>query len=69
MTMSRQPNVVWLTLDSVRQDHPDVVDELDGQLTEWLETESQQVGEGEDIEVDQSTRNCLADLGYLDSEM
>jgi hypothetical protein len=67
--MTETPKVVWLTLDSVRQDHPDFVDELDGQLTEWLESEGQRVREAEDIEVDESTCERLVDLGYLDSEM
>jgi uncharacterized sulfatase len=55
--------------ENVANEHPDVVDKLNTELTEWLETEGQQVGEGEAIEVDKSTRERLADLGYLDSEM
>jgi uncharacterized sulfatase len=46
-----------------------VASKLDEQLTEWLETEGSQVGHGETIEVDESTRERLADLGYLDHEM
>jgi uncharacterized sulfatase len=55
--------------ENVADDHPDAVDELDTYLTEWLDTEGQQVGGGEDIEVDEATRERLADLGYLDHEM
>ena len=55
--------------ENVADEYPDVVDELDTQLTEWLETEGQRVGSGEDIEVDEATRERLADLGYLDHEI
>jgi len=55
--------------ENVAGEFPEVVEELDAELTGWLDTEGERVGRGEDIEVDDSTRERLADLGYLDSEM
>jgi arylsulfatase A-like enzyme len=55
--------------ENVADEYPEVAERLDEHLTGWLETEGARVGRGEDIEVDESTRERLADLGYLDSEM
>jgi len=55
--------------ENVIDEYPDVAEELDAELTGWLDTEGQRVGSGEDIEVDEATRERLADLGYLDHEM
>jgi Fe2+ transport system protein FeoA len=42
---------------------------LDEELTEWLETEGRRVGTGSDIDLSDSMRSRLSDLGYLDHEM
>jgi hypothetical protein len=55
--------------ENVAGEFPEVVEEFNTQLTEWLEAEGQQVGSGEDIEIDEATRGRLADLGYLDHEI
>ena len=55
--------------ENVIEEYPDVAARLDEHLTEWIKREGEQVGSGETIEVDESTRERLADLGYLDSEM
>ena len=55
--------------ENVIEEYPDVAARLDEHLTGWLEREGERVGSGETIEVDESTRERLADLGYLDSEM
>jgi uncharacterized sulfatase len=49
--------------------YPDVADELDRELTEWLDTDGTPVGRGDDVELDETMRSRLADLGYLDHEM
>jgi arylsulfatase A-like enzyme len=43
--------------------------EMDTYLTEWLETEGQPLGSGEEVQLDEQMRSRLADLGYLDHEM
>lgn len=43
--------------------------EMDAWLTEWLETEGQQVETGSEAELDDKMKSRLADLGYLDHEM
>ncbi|WP_436935080.1 sulfatase [Halovenus marina] len=43
--------------------------EMDAWLSEWLETEGKPVGTGSEVEVDDTMRERLADLGYLDHEM
>jgi len=48
---------------------PTVAEELDEELTEWLETEGRRVGTGSDIDLSDSMRSRLSDLGYLDHEM
>jgi len=55
--------------ENVIDEHPDVAARLDEHLSGWLEREGERVGSGETIEVDESTRERLAELGYLDSEM
>jgi hypothetical protein len=55
--------------ESVIKERPDVAARLDEHLTGWLERNCERVSSGEMIEVDESTRERLADLGYLDSEM
>ena len=43
--------------------------EMDTYLTEWLETEGQPLGSGDEVQMDEEMRSRLADLGYLDHEM
>jgi uncharacterized sulfatase len=47
----------------------DVAEEMDSWLTRWLADEGQPVGSGEEVELDDTMRSRLADLGYLDHEM
>lgn len=55
--------------ENVIDDYSQVAERLDARLTEWLDTEGQPVGHGEDIDIDEATRKRLADMGYLDHEM
>lgn len=55
--------------ENVIAEHPNVAERLDTHLTDWLETEGQLVGRGEEIDIDDSTRERLAEMGYLDHEM
>ena len=55
--------------ESVIEDHPEVAEWLDARLTEFLDTEGQPEGYGEDIDVDEATRKRLTNMGYLDHEM
>lgn len=43
--------------------------EMDDWLTEWIETEGQPIGRGEEAQINDEMRSRLADLGYLDHEM
>lgn len=42
---------------------------LDTELTKWLESEGTSVGTGSNVELNDSMRSRLADLGYLDHEI
>lgn len=54
---------------NVIDSYPEIAEQFDSQLTEWLNTEGQLVGQGKSIKIDKNTRERLADMGYLDHEM
>jgi len=69
--LSEEPRLYRLPDESenVADDHPEIAEELDAELADWLETEGQRAGRGDAIETDEEIQSRLADLGYLDHEM
>jgi uncharacterized sulfatase len=55
--------------DNLREERDEVAAEMDAWLSEWLETEGKPAGTGSEVDVDETMRSRLADLGYLDHEM
>jgi uncharacterized sulfatase len=56
-------------LSDLHDEYPERTKQMEKELCEWLATDGNRVGTGEDIDIDEQMRSRLADLGYLDHEM
>lgn len=51
--------------EDVKSNHPEVVDEFEGRLTEWRAQHGSMIGSEETAEFDETVEDLLTDLGYV----
>jgi uncharacterized sulfatase len=56
-------------MSDLRDEYPERANQMKKQLSEWLATDGSQIGNGENIDIDERMQSRLANLGYLDHEI